>query len=173
MAKKRDPSSLPGSHRDRVFIGGSYKKHNVLLLKDIKREVRNWKFTPIFADDFELRQQDRDVHDVTLWLLHACRLAIFEVSIHSGALMELERVNDYGIYRVLLLYQNLYGRDWRRDPSAWDTTEMLKSWALEQSTLGQRRCVVRPYASATNALQEVSRFLEAIRRSPYGELHSL
>ncbi len=105
MASMQNPSQLPGSHRDRVFVGGSYVANNRALLSALEKEVQAANFLPIVADQFNLASPDRDIHDVTLWLLHACRLAIFEVSTLSVALMELERVGDYGIRKALLLYQ--------------------------------------------------------------------
>jgi hypothetical protein len=169
MAAKQNPSKLPGSHRDRVFVGGSYAMNNLTLLGAIEKEVRGSGFVPIIAHNFQTPLPDRDIHDVTLWLLHACRLAVFEVSTLSGALMELERMGDYGIRKALLLYQHPGGLAWPTHPMAWRTTQMLKSLVVEQS----ERCTVRSYIRPKNALTEVRNFLRAIKRSAYGKLHGL
>ena len=169
MAPKLNPSQLPGSHRDRVFVGGSYDPKNLVLLNDFEREVSAAGFVPIIAEGFNLPDPDRDIHDVTLWLLHACRLAIFEVSAHSGALMELERLSDYGIHQALLLYQHPGSLAWPTHPDAWETTKMLKSLAMEQPV----RCKVRPYTRPSDALREIKNFLRAVKRNAYGKLHAL
>ena len=121
------------------------------------------------ADRFELHDPKRDVHDVTLWLLHACRLAVFEVSTLSGALMEIERARDYGLQKALLLYQHPAGLAWPRHDAAWRTTQMLKSLVRET----QKWLVVRPYTRPHDAKRETRNFLKAIRRSAYGQLHGL
>lgn len=166
---KASLSHLPGNHRTRVFVGGSYDKEKRGILGLIKESVKSAGFYPVLADEFELLAPDRDIHDVTLWLLHACRLAIFEVSAHSGALMELERMRDYGIYNALLLYYQKDEQDWRKYPDAWKSTQMLKSLALELGT----QCVVRPYVRPRNAATATTEFLRAIKRSSYGKVHRL
>jgi hypothetical protein len=166
---KLNTSQLPGTHRDRVFVGGSYARDNEKLLHGLATAVRDRRFVPIIANDFDLLHPDRDIHDVTLWLLHACRLAIFEVSTLSGALMELERLSDYGLRKALLLYQHPGGLPWPRIPAAWRTTQMLKSLAIEH----QDRLVVRPYTRPVDAFGEAGNFLRAVRRSAYGKLHRL
>jgi len=166
---KRTLSRLPGGHRERVFIGGSYAPANRRLLADLADAVSRERFIPILADEYALPAPDRDIHDISMWLMHACRLAVFEASSLSGALMELERVSDYGIWRALLLYQHPQRLSWPRHPDAWRTTPMLKSLAMEQ----QDRLVVRAYARPAEAFGETGNFLRAIRRSSYGKLHGL
>ena len=168
-AGMRNPSSLPGTHRNRVFLGGSYAAGNRSLLTLLEATVRQARFEPVIADQYSLLRPERDIHDVTLFLLHACRLAIFEVSTLSGALMEIERLADYGLQRALLLYQHPGGQAWPRYPSSWRSSQMLRSLALEQ----QGKIVVRVYTRPRDAVREGIAFLRAIRRSVYGRLHGL
>lgn len=164
-----DPSQLPGTHRMRVFVGGSYAPDNRKLLVGISQAVRDGGYNPIVADDFALPRPDRDIHDVTLFLLHACRLAVFEVSSLSGALMEIERLSDYGVQKALLLYQHPGGLAWPKHPGAWRTSQMLQSLAMEQS----ERLLVRAYTRPADAFRMTMGFLAAIRRSKYGKLHGV
>ncbi len=164
-----NPSNLPGSHRTRVFVGGSYAQSQRMLLQTIETAVAGEGFDPIVADAFVLPQPDRDIHDVTLYLLHACKLAVFECSTLSGALMELERLPDYGIRKALLLYQSQHQTPWPVNPQAWYMSQMVKSMALEHHD----RMVVRPYFRVSQAMRETRAFLRAVRRSTYGKLHHL
>lgn len=164
-----DPSALPGTHRTRVFVGGSYAQTQRNLLGRMEQAVRASRFEPIVADRFALLRPERDVHDVTLFLLHACRLAIFECSTLSGALMEIERLPDYGTRRALLLYQSQARTPWPVNADAWYMSQMVKSMALEQ----QERLAVRPYFRPAGAEREIRAFLRAVRRSDYGKLHGL
>ncbi len=148
-------------------MGGSYTTGNRRLLDDIAEAIQGARLVPIVADRYALLQQERDVHDVTLWLLHACRLAVFEVSTLSGALMEIERLRDFGVKKALLLYHDPARRVWPEDGRAWHTTQMLKSLALEQAGVMS----VRPYARPQEAVQETKAFVRAVRRSVYGKLH--
>lgn len=124
---------------------------------------------PLIADRFALPRPERDIHDVTLFLLHACRLAIFEVSTLSGALMEIERLADYGIRKALLIYQHPLRKPWPSVPDSWRNSQMIKSLVIEQ----HEKLIVRPYARPADAAVESRRFLSAIKRSIYGKLHSL
>src|SRR5665213_381458 len=95
-ARRLNPSILEGEHRSRVFIGGSYRSASRALLSSLASAARDVAMIPVLADEYDLAVPEVDVHDTTLYLLHACRLAIFELSAMSGALMEIERVVDYG-----------------------------------------------------------------------------
>ena len=166
---KLDPSALPGTHRTRVFVGGSYLPHNRRMLGVIESAVSAAKFDPIVADNFALLRGDLDIHDVTLYLLHSCRIAVFELSTLSGALMELERCLDYSVNRALILYQDPLRRGWPAVSTAWSTTAMAKTLVREN----ERRFKVRPYARPADAYRETVRFLTAVRRSVYCKLHGL
>ncbi|MGB7160243.1 MAG: hypothetical protein WBD40_19405 [Tepidisphaeraceae bacterium] len=164
-----DPSSLPGTHRNRVFVGGSFQPVSREVLGVVEQAIRDTGFEPVLADRFALLRPDHDIHDVTLALLHGCRLAVFDLTGLSGALMELERCRDYGLFRVLLLYHHPFGRMWPDDPDAWATSAMVKSLVREDAGRFQVRPFVRPAGAAT----ETRRFLRAVRSSSYGKLHSL
>jgi hypothetical protein len=164
-----DPSHLPGTHRTRVFVGGSYRPTNRLVLAVITDSVRNAGFDPIVADEFALPLPELDIHDVTLNLLHSCRIAVFDLSTLSGAMMELERCADYGIWRALVLYQDPFNRQWPAEPRAWDTTAMIKALVRENPD----RFKIRPYVRPRDAASRTQSFLTAIRRSDYGKLHNL
>lgn len=164
-----DPSHLPGTHRTRVFVGGSYEPTNRLMLRVIADAVRAANFEPVLADEYALPVPDYDIHDVTLFLLHSCRLAVFELSTFSGALMEIERCLDYGVYRSLVLYQDPFRRQWVKDATVWKTTAMLRSLVREN----RDRFKVVPYVRPQEAAVECGRFVTAIRRSDYGKLHGL
>jgi hypothetical protein len=106
----KDPSSLPGSFASRVFVGGSYKAAATAaagmtpraLLDKVKNAVVSEGLHPIVADEYEVANRDRDIHHDAIWLLSACRLAIFELTEFSGALMEIERTVDFGTRCIVL-----------------------------------------------------------------------
>jgi hypothetical protein len=144
MAKRRssaklDPSQLPGTYRTRVFVGGSYRVAPVPLaetthgrsqtmaprgLLDLLRDVvKESALHPVVAAEFQVEDMDRDIHHDALYLLHACRLAVFELSEFSGALMEIERAADYGTL-CLVLYDDPRGDGWR-------LSRMLSSFVQE------------------------------------------
>jgi len=166
---KLSPSQLPGTHRTRVFVGGGYAKASRAFLDGLSEVIQESGYVPIVADEFALPKPERDIHDVTLWLLHSCRVAVFEASEHSGALMEIERLMDYGIHKALFLYHHPRGKVWPDDPAAWEVSQMLRSLALEQD----ERFVVSVYIRPQDAFRQARRFLTAIRRSLYGKLHRI
>lgn len=126
-----DPSTLPGSFRSRVFVGGSYKATAAVatglpprqLLDEICKVVRARGLHPIVADEYLVADPESEVHHDAVYLLHACRSAIFELSEFSGALMEIERSADYGTYCLVL----------HHDPSkvGWRLSRILSSFVLE------------------------------------------
>jgi hypothetical protein len=40
MAAKLNPSKLPGSHRNRVFVGGSYAAGNRKMLDELEKVIK-------------------------------------------------------------------------------------------------------------------------------------
>lgn len=92
-------SKTPGSYNRRVFIGGDYSQY--ALIREMKRIVSSLGFTPIVADEYEMKEEG--IHDCTMRLLHSCKNAIFDVSTISGALMEIERTRDYNT-RALIVF---------------------------------------------------------------------
>lgn len=79
--------------RDRVFVGGAYRLF--ANMNEIKKIVKRAGFDAVMASDFNI-PKDLNHHHALL-LLHECRIAIFEISIEAGQLMELERARDYEI----------------------------------------------------------------------------
>lgn len=109
--KQSSPARRAGTYRARVFVGGSYRQEMRSRLEDIKSAVAAAGFHPVVADEVRLENAD-DIHHETMVLLHSCRLAIFELSQLSGALMEIERTPDYGIH-ALVLFADPSGRGYR------------------------------------------------------------
>lgn len=109
--KLLDPSKLPGTFASRVFVGGSYKAAAAsggigprALLDELKKMVVAEGLHPILADEYEVANRGRDIHHDAIWLLSACRTAIFELTEFSGALMEIERSVDFGTRCIVLHY---------------------------------------------------------------------
>jgi hypothetical protein len=108
-----NPSILPGTFASRVFIGGSYKDTAGVtgiiprfLIKEICQVVRACGLHPIVADEFAVERPEVNIHHDAMFLLSACRSAVFELTEFSGALMEIERSTDYGTH-CLILYHDL------------------------------------------------------------------
>ena len=155
-----DPSRLPGNYRTRVFIGGSYADAKRPLLSDLAAAVHKRGFHSIVADEYQLVIPQHDIHDATLSLLHSCRLAIFELSEMSGALMEIERTVDYGTW-CLLLYADPGSRGWR-------VSRMLSSFVDEHR---DRLKLVR-YSLSASAIGHANRWLDAMKRMAYAAHNS-
>jgi len=89
-------------------------------------------------------------------LLHSCRLAIFELSELSGALMEIERTVDYGM-KCLILYSDPANQGWR-------VSRMLNSFVEEHAEQMQ----LRAYNHLPSAIRKLKQWLAAMRRLTYG-----
>src|SRR5438270_14030407 len=131
-----DPSTLPGTHPTRVFIGGSYVETEYSVLQFFRDTVARSGFEPVVADEY--RMPSVALHDITMYLLHSCRLAIFEASNPSGALMELERTADYGTF-CLVLY--------REQEGYWSQSAMLNSFVRQHQGRIKLCSYVRPKAT--------------------------
>ena len=153
--KQLDPSRLPGRHRSRVFIGGSYRSDMRSILGRLEQAVRDAGFQPIIADKYWLENPD-DIHSVTMSLLHSCRLAIFEMSTASGALMEIERLPDYGTH-ALVLYQD-------PDNKAWMISRMLETFVKEH----QHSIEAFPYDGVAAAVSRVAAWLDVKKAEGFG-----
>jgi hypothetical protein len=159
------PSTLPGSFRSRVFVGGSYKAAAPApvglpardLLDDIAKVVTGLGLHPILADQYAVADPDRDIHHDAIYLLHACRLAIFELSEFSGALMEIERSADYGTYCLVL----------HHDPSktGWRLSRMLSSFVQEHHA----RIRLYGYTGLDEATNSARNWLEEMLRLKHAE----
>lgn len=130
-----DPSQLEGRHRSRVFIGGSYAADHREFLERLTAVVRAAGFVPVVADLYRSEPSD-DMHYVTMALLHSCRLAIFELSTASGALMEIERLPDYGT-RALVPYGDPNKKGWR-------VSRMLETFVREHASSIQVQDYIQP-----------------------------
>lgn len=80
--------------KDRVFVGGNYDKF-MPILKLIVKKVEECNKIPIIANNFSVPKEE--IYDTDLLLLHNCFIALFELSVSSGALNEIERTKDYNI----------------------------------------------------------------------------
>jgi hypothetical protein len=165
VAKKLlNPSTLPGRFESRVFVGGSYKAVAAAtlaprqMLDEIRKVIVDAKLNPIIAEEYQVNDRDRNIHHDAIYLLHACRLAIFELSEFSGALMEIERTADFGT-QCIVLHQDPTGTGWR-------LSRMLSSFQQEHH--GRIRLfgyndVADAAVAARNWLQEMLRLKHAIR----------
>jgi hypothetical protein len=110
-SRLRDPSNLSGAFSSRVFIGGSYKVVAAssglpprTLLEELRKVVASEGLHPVIADEYEVIDPHLNIRHDAIYLLHACRLAAFELSEFSGALMEIERSADFGTHCLILHY---------------------------------------------------------------------
>jgi len=152
---RADPTRRIGTYRSRVFVGGSYQNVERSRLDDIKSEIVKAGYEPVVADEVQL-ENEADIHHETMVLLHSCRLAIFELSQLSGALMEIERVPDYGI-QALVLFATPSGQEYL--PS-----RMLSTF-IDQHTASIK---LSPYLSMMQLKQSVEDWLGEMRKAGLG-----
>lgn len=147
---KLDPTHREGTYRSRVFIGGSYHLGMRSRLEEIKLAVSQAGFHPVIADKFQL-ENENDTHHETMVLLHSCRLAVFELSELSGALMEIERVPDYGIHALVLF----------ADPNSrgYQVSRMLSTFIAQHSAT----ILLKPYIQPSRAQQHVTEWLKEMK----------
>lgn len=149
-----NPSTLEGTRRRRVFVGGSYDQSRRAQLDELVSAVRMIGYIPVVADWYKLEVPEIDIHDDTLALLHSCKLAIFELSVASGALMEIERVEDYGI-ETLVLFST-------PSNASHLPTRMLSSFIeVRRSTI-----TLRGYADSAEAVSAIHNWLGEQHRKP-------
>lgn len=89
--KKLDIDRMPGRFSRRVFIGGDYDF--MACIREIERYVREARYKPIVAIDFN--PPKNNIHDYDIRLLCNCKYAIFEITSAAGQYMEIERVRDF------------------------------------------------------------------------------
>jgi len=156
---RRNPSELPGAFSSRVFVGGSYKAKASIglsprqLLSELRKVVRAAGLHPIIADEYRVKKPDREIHHDAIYLLHACRLAIFELTEFSGALMEIERSADYGTH-CIVLHHDPGGEGLRL---SW----MLSSFAQEHAA----RIRLYGYTSVEEAKNAARNWLQEMLRN--------
>ena len=109
----------------------------------------------MLAAEFRVNRPEKEIHHDALYLLHASKLAIFELSEFSGAMMEIERAADYGT-RCLILYE---------DPAAtgWRVSWMLSSFVEEH----QDRFDIHGYANAADAQNRARNWLMDMKRKGF------
>ena len=166
-AKLQDPSNLPGSYLTRVFLGGSYRTFALppsggtapatapspaQMLGFIRAVIAAERFDPILAAEFRVANPDKEIHHDALYLLHACRLSVFDLSEFSGALMEIERAADYGTMCLILF----------DDPAAsgWKVSRMLSLFVEEH----QDRFRLHGHSDPIDAQSAARNWLREMRR---------
>ncbi len=152
---RADPTRRTGTYRSRVFLGGSYHQEERSRLAGIKDEIKKAGYEPVVADEVQL-ENEGDIHHETMVLLHSCRLAIFELSQLSGALMEIERVPDYGI-NALVLFAAPSGQGYL--PS-----RMLSTFIDQHAS----SITLKAYLSHTEAKRFVRQWLKSMRKVGFG-----
>ena len=152
---RADPMQRIGTYRSRVFIGGSYHSEMRSRLAGIKSEVIKAGFEPVVADEVQL-ENEADIHHETMVLLHSCRLAVFELSQLSGALMEIERVPDYGV-AALVLFNAPSGQ-------AYLPSRMLSTFVDQHES----SIMLKRYLSIAEAKRYVKQWLKSMRKAGFG-----
>jgi hypothetical protein len=105
--------------KDRVYVGGNYDM--MPTLREIAKYVEDCNKIPILAYNFSVPKGE--IHDTDLLLLHNCFIALFELTVPSGALSEIERTKDYNI-PCYILYSKRYKKDFLSDQNI---TTMVKT----------------------------------------------
>lgn len=65
-------------------------------MEAMRDTVEKLNYEAIVAIDFDM-PDGMEVYHKCLTLLHCCKYAIFDLSKHSGQLLEIERAPDYGV----------------------------------------------------------------------------
>lgn len=139
---ERSLDKLKSPLERRVFVGGNHRL--IAILEEIKKTVAQAGYDAILADDFEM-PEDR-IHDDTLMLLQSCRLAVFDISLDNGHLMEIPKIPEYGIH-PLFVYSAM---DPSKEPHV---SRMLKSW------LERFRFEPQPYRTIDKLCELVREYL--------------
>jgi hypothetical protein len=88
---------------DRVFVGGRYDTH-FATLRVIRDEIRRNGLDGVLVAEFK-GGRGMTTRNKSLTLLKACRRAVFELSKAGGQLVEFDRVLDFEIDEVLVVYR--------------------------------------------------------------------
>ena len=130
---------FPQPREKRVFIGTNYDAQPGII-PIAKEAVIRKGYTPIVVAEVGI--PPGTAHDSSLVLLHTCKYAIFDITVPSGQLMEIERTHDYNV-EVLLLRAVLPSEQQR------GISEML-------STLGYK---IKTYNDPRELLDLIPKFL--------------
>jgi hypothetical protein len=108
---------LPGPPEKRVFIGGNYN------LAPVLRYIRQIVVRGFSAclGDFKVRKSR--TYFTSLTLLHQCRVAIFDITLDDGHLLEVHGISKKDNIDLLLLYMALDHK--KKMPRG--TTSMIES----------------------------------------------
>ena len=79
-----DPSNLPGTHRTRVFVGGSYLPVSREILEVIESQVRSSGFEPILADQQAQTYKHRPPPPANQWLYRFLLFPPYNLPFKSG-----------------------------------------------------------------------------------------
>lgn len=101
--------SPPGKIENRVFIGGNYVL--MPILRSIEDIVRENGFQPIAAYNFDIPLDK--TREYTLRLLYQCKLAIFEMTLGDGQVVEIAKMGGFSEIAILQLFMAM---DERKEP---------------------------------------------------------
>ena len=148
-----NPSALPPSFENRVFIGGNYDLAPVL--RHIQRIValHDPDLRPIFLDDFDIPLENTVFH--ALRLSGDCRRAIFEVTIDSGHLIEIMQYTQKRNTQMLMVYMSSHFKK----PYPYTATSMLRNLITQSGDYEP----IQGYRSLGELEQIIKKFLDATR----------
>lgn len=126
--QKHDPSYLKGPWNKRVFIGGSYRRDKDKL-ETIAMAVKSIEFEPLIADWYDLLP-NKSVHSDSLYKLHSCKYAVFEITNPAGQLMEFERARDYETIIFVYCHKSV-----RYSYMVTDLLLKMKQWGMTSENL--------------------------------------
>jgi hypothetical protein len=146
-ATKFSVDAPPGKIENRVFVGGNYVLMPVL--REIAKVIRDHNLQPIVAYDFDIPLER--TREYTLRLLFQCKMAIFEVTLGNGQLVEIVRASGFGETSILQVFMAM---DERREPPK---TMSVMVW--------QARPPPQGYLSLDELGEIVGTFLATLKRS--------
>ncbi|GEM_PF-3161066 len=125
-----DSKRLLGPPERRVFIGGNYNLAPVL--RYIQQIAAREGFLPIFLGDFKVKRSR--TYFTSLALLHRCRSAIFDITLDSGHLLEVQEISKKENIELLLLYMSADHRKRCREvlQACWNCWHFLLTSASDR-----------------------------------------
>jgi len=142
LEKKFSISRPPGELEKRVFIGGAYIL--MPILREIKQTVTELGFQPIMASDFEIPKEKTD--EYCNRLVDMCKYAIFEVTIDSGHLIELQTARSSTYIKAKTVFM---AEDERKEiPKTMNTLVKTQSPAPEgYETIDELKQIISKFLS--------------------------
>jgi len=143
LEKKFSISRPPGELEKRVFIGGFYVL--MPILREIKKIAIELGFQPIMASDFEIPKEKTD--EYCNRLVGMCKYAIFEVTIDSGHLIELQTARSSAYIKTKTVFM---AEDERKEiPKTMNTLVKTQSPAPEgYVTIDELKQIISEFLSA-------------------------